>query len=169
MSIAPRIMVKFPSGASWASTNDYDLHTEMILSREFNRRVELTGAFGGVLRGDPEQFRVSDGLQWGLGASFPSRSQFRALVEWNGEFVINENTEVINGPYVAEDGSVAPTLSPISDPTTFKFGGVWQAKSGLFAHVGANYSFGTAGRVVNGFDIDHSAWGSIFVSAGIPA
>jgi peptidoglycan-associated lipoprotein len=159
LSLAPRIMVKFPSGSSWSSTNDWDLHTEMVLSKEFNRRVELTGAFGGVLRGDPDQFRVSDGLQWGLGASFPSRSQFRALVEWNGEFVINENAEVINGPYVAEDGSVAPTLSPISDPTTFKFGGVWQAKSGLFVHAGANYSFGTAGRIVNGIDIDHNAWG----------
>ena len=111
------------------------------------------------MRGDPDEFRVSDGITWGLGATFPSRSQFRALLEWNGEFVIKDNTQVIDAPFVAEDGSVAPMLSRISDPTTFKFGGVWQAKSGFFVHAGGNYSPGTQGRVVNGTDIDHSAWG----------
>ena len=111
------------------------------------------------IRGDPDQFRVSDGITWGLGTTFPSRSQFRALLEWNGECVIKDNTEVIGAPFVATDGSVAPTLSRIFDPTTFKFGGVWQAKSGLFVHAGGNYSPGTQGRVVDGIDIDHSAVG----------
>ena len=159
MSLAPRVMVKFPTGETESSTNDWDGHVELVGSREFNRRVELTGVFGGVLRGDPDQFRVSDGLTWGVGAQFPSRSPFRALLEWNGEFVIKDNTQVIGAPFVAEDGSVAPTLSRISDPTTFKFGGVWQAKSGLFVHAGGNYSPGTQGRVVAGNDIEHSAWG----------
>jgi peptidoglycan-associated lipoprotein len=36
---------------------------------------------------------------------------------------------------------------------------VWQAKNGLFVHGGANYSFGTQGRVVGSVDIDHNAWG----------
>jgi hypothetical protein len=74
---------------------------------------------------------VSDGITWGLGTTFPSRSAFRALIEWNGEWVINKNTEVAGAPLVATDGSVAPTLSRIYDPTTFKFGGVWQAKNGF--------------------------------------
>ena len=114
MSIAPRIMVKFPSGASWSSTNDWDGHVDLVGSREFARTAEVTGFVGGVLRGDPEQFRVSDGISWGLGTTFPSRSQFRALLEWNGEWVIKDNVQVLNGPYVAEDGSDAPTLSPIT-------------------------------------------------------
>jgi len=159
MSIAPRVMVKFPSGASWSSTNDWDGHVDLVGSREFAKTAEVTGFVGGVMRGDPEQFRVSDGIAWGLGTTFPSRSQFRALLEWNGEWVIKDNVQVLNGPYVAEDGSVAPTLSPITDWSTFKFGGVWQAKSGLFVHAGGNFSPGTQGRVVNGNDIDHSAWG----------
>ena len=159
MSLAPRVMVKFPSGSTWASTNDWDGHVDLVGSREFAKTAEVTGFVGGVLRGDPEQFRVSDGISWGLGTTFPSRSQFRALLEWNGEWVIKDNVQVLNGPYVAEDGSVAPTLSPITDWSTFKFGGVWQAKSGLFVHAGGNYSPGTQGRVVNGNDIDHSAWG----------
>jgi peptidoglycan-associated lipoprotein len=81
------------------------------------------------------------------------------MIEWQGEFVIEKFTEVINPPYVAEDGSVAPIFSPISDPTSFKFGGVWNTPFGLFVHAGANYSFGTEGRTVAGRDINHNAWG----------
>jgi peptidoglycan-associated lipoprotein len=159
ISIAPRLMMKFPSGSPWASTNDWDGHLDLVVSRELNQAFEMTGMAGAVLRGDPDEFRVSDGVSWGLGASFPSRSRLRALVEWQGEFVINKDTLVTNPPYVAEDGSIAPLLSPISDPTNFKFGGVFQAKNGLFVHMGANYSFGTGSRAVGGFDIEHKPWG----------
>ena len=159
MSLAPRIMVKFPSGSTWASTNDWDYHFDLVASREFARSVELAGIAGGVIRGDSEQFRVSDGVTWGLGAQFPTRSNLRALVEWQGEFVIEKNTEVIGGPYVAEDGSIAPRLSPISDPTNFKFGGVWNAPAGFFVHAGGNYSFGTGTRTVAGREVDHNSWG----------
>jgi peptidoglycan-associated lipoprotein len=159
LSLAPRVMVKFPVGNTQASTDDWDLHTEVVASREFGRQVELTGAVGGVIRGDPDRFRVSDGITWGVGTMFPSRSAFRALVEWNGEWVIDQYTEVAGSPLVATDGSVAPTLSRIFDPTTFKFGGVWQAKNGFFVHVGGNYSPGTAGRSVAGTEVSHSPWG----------
>jgi hypothetical protein len=121
MSIAPRVMVKFPSGSTWASTNDWDGHLDLVVSRELNQQFEMSGMAGAVLRGDPDEFRVSDGVSWGLGASFPSRSRLRALVEWQGEFVIKDNTLLITPPYVAEDGSIAPLLSPISDPTNFKW------------------------------------------------
>jgi len=159
MSLAPRVMVKFPSGSTWASTNDWDGHLDLVASREFGNSFELSGIAGAVLRGDSDEFRVSDGITWGLGAMFPTRSPIRALVEWQGEFVIKDFTQVIDPPYIAEDGSIAPVFSPISDPTNFKFGGVWQAGNGFFVHAGGNYSFGTGGRVVNGFDIDHSPWG----------
>ena len=49
--------------------------------------------------------------------------------------------------------------SRIFDPTNFKFGGVWQAKSGFFVHAGGNYSPGTKGRLVGTNAVDHSAWG----------
>ena len=159
MSLAPRVMVKFPSGSSWASTNDWDGHFDLVASREFEEMFELSGIAGAVIRGDSDEFRVSDGVTWGLGTRFPTRSPFSALIEWQGEFVIKDNTVVIAPPYDAEDGSIAPVLSPISDPTNIKLGGVWQNTSGLFVHAGANYSFGTAGRVVGGLDIDHNAWG----------
>src|SRR5687767_3127912 len=159
MSIAPRLMVKFPSGSTWASTNDWDGHLGLVASREFGQSVELTSLAGAILRGDPDEFRVSDGVSWGLGTGFPSRSKLRALVEWQGEFVIKDNTLVTSPPYVAEDGSIAPVLSPISDPTNFKFGGVWQASNGFFVHAGANFSLGTDRRTVGGVEIDHNPWG----------
>jgi peptidoglycan-associated lipoprotein len=159
LSVAPRIMLKFPSGSTWASTNDWDGHIDLVLSREFGSSFELSGLAGAVLRGDPDEFRVSDGIEWGLGATFPSRSPIRALVEWQGEFVIKDNTLVINPPFIAEDGSIAPVLSPISDPTNLKAGAVWQAGNGFFVHSGVNFSFGTEGRVVGGRDIDHNSWG----------
>jgi peptidoglycan-associated lipoprotein len=159
MSLAPRVMVKFPSGSTWASTNDWDGHFDLVASREFEEMFELSGTAGGVIRGDSDEFRVSDGVTWGIGTRFPTRSAFSALLEWQGEFVIKDNTLVIEPPYIAEDGSIAPVLSPISDPTNIKLGGVWQNTSGLFVHAGANFSFGTDGRVVGGNDIDHNAWG----------
>ena len=159
LSLAPRVMLKFPSGSTWASTNDWDYHLDLIVSREFARAVELTGMSGAVLRGDSDEFRVSDGVTWGLGAQFPTRSPVRALVEWQGEFVIEQNTQVLTPPYVAEDGSIAPLFSPISDPTNFKIGAVWNAPVGLFVHGGFNYSFGTGDRTVAGRDINHNAWG----------
>ena len=159
LNLAPRVMVKFPSGSTWSSTNDWDGHFDLVASREFGRAFELSGIAGGVIRGDPDEFRVSDGITWGLGTRFPTRSPFSALVEWQGEWVIKDNTIVLNPPYVAEDGSIAPVLSPISDPTSFKIGGVWQANNGLFVHAGGNYSFGTEGRTVGGLEIEHNSWG----------
>jgi peptidoglycan-associated lipoprotein len=159
VSLAPRVMVQFPTGSTWASTNDWNGYFDLIVSREFSQNVELTGMAGGVIRGDPDEFRVSDGITWGLGATFPTRTRIRALVEYLGEWVIKDNTIVINPPFVAEDGSIAPILSPISDPTSIKAGGVWQASNGIFVHAGVNYSFGTDGRVVGGLDIDHNPFG----------
>src|SRR5688500_14666655 len=120
MSIAPRFMVKFPSGSTWASTNDWDGHFDLVVSRELNQVFEMTGMVGAVLCGDSDEFLVSDGVAWGLGAGFPSRSRLRALVEYQGEFVIKDSPLVLNPRYVTDDGSFASLFSPISDPTNIK-------------------------------------------------
>jgi peptidoglycan-associated lipoprotein len=148
MSLAPRLMVKFPTGSTWSSTNDIDAHLDLVASREFAQSTELTAMAGAVLRGDSDEFRVSDGVSWGLGATFPSRSRLRALVEYHGEFVIKDDTLVINPPFLAEDGSVAPVASRIYDPKHLRLGGVFQASNGLFLHAGAKYSVGTGDRSV---------------------
>jgi len=159
MSVAPRLMVKFPSGSDWAHTNDWDLHIDLVGSREFARQVEFTGLAGGVIRGDSDEFDVSDGVKWGMGASFPSRSRLRALVEWHGEFVIDAATRIITPPYIAEDGSVAPLFSPISDPTNVTLGAVWNAWNGFFLHSGLNYTMGAGDQTVAGRLVEHNGGG----------
>jgi peptidoglycan-associated lipoprotein len=158
LGLAVRGMVKFPSGSSWSSTNDLDGHIGIVASGEANEAVEVTGNLGWIFRGDPDEFRVSDALAWGFGAAFPSRSPLRALVEVEGELVSDDELTLL-APLVAEDGSVAPLVSTIHDPTNFKAGLVWQAPRGWFIHGGLNYSVGTGDRTVGGRSVEHNALG----------
>ncbi|MGH9346724.1 MAG: hypothetical protein ACRD26_05595, partial [Vicinamibacterales bacterium] len=158
LALAIRGMVKFPTGSSWSSTNDLDGHLDFIVSGEANDAVEVTGAGGWVFRGDSDEFRVSDAFKWGVGAAFPSRSPLRALVELEGELVHDDELTLL-APLVAEDGSLAPPISTIHDPTSVKAGLVWQAPRGWFIHGGVNYSVGTGDRTVGGRNVQHSALG----------
>jgi len=158
MALAVRGMMKFPTGSSWSSTNDIDGHVDLIASGEANDAVEVTAALGWIFRGDSDEFRVSDALKWGVGAAFPSRSPLRALVEVEGELVHDDELTLL-APLIAEDGSVAPLVSPIDDPTNFKAGLVWQAPRGWFIHGGMNYSHGTGDRTVGGRNVEHNAVG----------
>jgi peptidoglycan-associated lipoprotein len=162
MALALRVFGSFPAGADWSSTNDTIGHVDVVTSKEFNQSFELTGTAGGVLRGDPDdpnRFDLSDGVAWGVGARFPSRSRLSGLAEFRGEWNFNRFAEVLGDPYVAEDGSIAPTLSRINDPVNVAFGLVYQAKNGLFAHTGLNYTQGVQGRSVGGTDVEHHGWG----------
>ena len=160
-SLAPRLAIQFPSGNSWASTNDLTGKIDLVASRELGNSVEVSGTAGAILRGDPKEFSVSDGMAWGLGASLPTRSPLRLLVEWHGEFVFDENTLAWDpgSNYSAEDGSVAPFASPIRDPTMLKAGAVWQAKNGFFVHSGVNYSFATGKRTTGAGTFSQHPWG----------
>src|SRR5207344_232363 len=78
VAMAVRGIVKFPTGdtESGASTGKLDGMLDFIISKEFNKRVELTGTAGQIWRGDPDDpitVDVSNGLSWGVGAAFPSR------------------------------------------------------------------------------------------------
>ncbi len=156
MSLAPRVVVKIPWGSTMAGTSDTDVHLDLVASREAARMVEFTGKIGGVMRGDPDEFRLSDGFTYGVGLAFPSRARFRGLAEWRGEWVINRELET-RAPFVAEDLSVAPTFSKLHDLSEIKIGAVWQATRGAFVHGGFNYTQGTQGRIIGGRDI-HSGW-----------
>ncbi len=158
MALAGRGMIKFPTGSSWSSTNDIDGHFDFIASGEANGAAEVTGNIGWIIRGDSDEFRVSDGLKWGVGAAFPSRTPLRALVEVEGELVHGDEVLLL-APLVAEDLSVAPATSPIHDPTHVKAGLVWQAPRGWFIHGGMNYSTGTGDRTVGGRAVEHTGWG----------
>jgi peptidoglycan-associated lipoprotein len=156
-SLAPRIAVKIPLGSQWAGTTDADWKFDLVASREAAKKVEFSGTVGGILRGDPDEFRLSDGVTYGLGVAFPSRSKFRGLAEWTGEWTINQYVEA-QVPLVAEDGSVAPQFSKLHDLSEIKLGAVYQTTRGAFVHGGFSWTQGTQGRVIGLNDIDNG-WG----------
>ena len=153
-------MLKFPSGgATAASTKDYSGTFDLVASGEAGGRFELSGLVGYVFRGDSDDFSVSDGFRWGLGAGFPSRAPLRVLLEFEGEVPGDDAVIVNNPPLVALDGSIAPLSSDTSNNTAFKAGLVWQSKGGFFLHGGGNYSFGTGKQTIGGVEFEQSAWG----------
>jgi peptidoglycan-associated lipoprotein len=158
MALAIRGMIKFPSGSSWSSTNDLDGHLGLVASGEAGNVVELTGSADYVLRGDSDEFRVSDMIKWGLGASFPSRSPLRGIVEVDGESIFEDELTLL-APLFGEDLSVAPFASTIHDPFNFRAGLVYQTERGWFVHGGLKYTQGTGDRTVGGFDVNHTEWG----------
>ena len=123
MALAPRVMLKFPSGgATAASTKAYSGTFDLVASGEAGGRFELSGLVGYVFRGDSDDFQVSDGFRWGLGAGFPSRAPLRVLLELEGEVVGDDAVIVSNPPLVALDGSIAPISSDTSNNTVVQSG-----------------------------------------------
>ena len=159
MGLAVRGLLEFPIGPVWSSNDEINGRINVIASREFAKSLELTGTFGAYLRQNPEQFRLSDSGTWGVGASFPSRSRFRGMVEWTGDFKKRDYVTLLDGPYIASDGSIAPLQSRTHDLAEFKPGIVFQAKNGAFLHAGLNYTPGTSDRTIGGIAFEHQAWG----------
>ena len=101
MALAPRVMLKFPSGgATSASTKDYSGTFDLVASGEAGGRFELSGLVGYVFRGDSDDFSVTDGFRWGLGAGFPSRAPLRVLLEFEGEVPVDDAALVSNPPLI---------------------------------------------------------------------
>ena len=163
-SLAPRVVLEFPTGSPWASTHAIQTHLNLVASKEVSRMVEVTAVGGVLLRNDPDNPQAVDtsgGFEWGLGTSFPTRRSLRAIIEVQGEQLFDDRVQ-FSTPFVGQDGSVAPLSSLIDNPVNFKIGGVWQHPRGLFLHAGANYSVGTGSRVVYGQELDRTGWGLDF-------
>jgi peptidoglycan-associated lipoprotein len=159
LGLALRGVLEFPVGPVWSSNNEINGRIDIISSREFARQVELTGLVGAVLRQNPSEFHVSDSATWGVGASFPSRSRLRGMIEWTGDFKKRDYVRISDAPYIGADGSLAPILSRTQDLAEFKPGIVFQTKSGAFIHAGLNYTAGVGDQTINGVDFKHNNWG----------
>jgi len=140
LALAIRAMVKAPTADkdSGAGTGEYDGFFDVVGSREF-KGLELAG-FGGVaMRGDPEEISISDGIRWGLGAGFPTRSRFRASLEASGEWMFDHAVVAPEGLLVAPDGSLSPAISRLTDQITTAAGLTWQAGNGVLFGVALTY------------------------------
>lgn len=139
-SFALRGGVKIATGddAVGASTGKTDFTLDAIVSKQF-RVMELSAFGGGIFRGSPEGFALTNGIRWGLGAGFPTTSQLRVTAEVTGERYMDS---VITSPanFTGFDGSVAPTSTTLSNPIYAALGLTWQAPSGFFIGAGANWA-----------------------------
>jgi peptidoglycan-associated lipoprotein len=158
MALALRVTGSFPVGADWGGTNAAIGQVDLVTSKEFNKQFEVTGTIGGIFRADPDEFDLGDGMAWGFGARFPSRSRFSGLAEVRGQWNVSQSL-TLKTPLVGEDGSVPPAVSYIDDPQHINLGVVYQAPKGWFAHTGLNFTPGVGDRVVGGNTINHSGWG----------
>ena len=86
LAMAFRGTVKMPTaGEDNVGTGQFDYFADVVASKEINNGIEVAGFGGYVFRGDPTGVLLSDGLRWGVGAAFGSRSSLRLTTEVHGE------------------------------------------------------------------------------------
>jgi outer membrane protein OmpA-like peptidoglycan-associated protein len=138
LALAVRGMVKLPTAdkTQGAGTGKTDWSLDGIVSKELKRRVELTGYTGFTWRGDPNGIRLSDGVQWGIGGGFPSRTRVRLTAELYGEHLLDDRLVAVPGVFVAADGTTSPALSNIDDPLNVAVGVTLQTARGLLLSAG---------------------------------
>jgi outer membrane protein OmpA-like peptidoglycan-associated protein len=154
VALALRGMLKLPTNSDGgAGTGKLDAAFDVILSKEIASVVEVSGTGGYVHRGDPDEFDLSKGFRWGLGAQFPSRSPLKFTTEFFGErFSPNHVTRTAT--FSAVDGSMPPVTSDLPLFAAYMFGATWQMNNGFFAGAGVNWSANAEDRDDAGVDSD---------------
>jgi outer membrane protein OmpA-like peptidoglycan-associated protein len=141
-----RALVKVPTADTdeGAGTGKADFAFDGILSSELNERVELSAFAGFIVRGDPDEFDLVNGLRWGVGAGTPSRRSLRVTAELHGEINLDDAV-VPRGPTI-----LSPTLltadSVQENPVTGTIGLTWQGRRGVFVGAALNWNARLDGR-----------------------
>ena len=136
---ALRVMAKLPtaSASNGLGTGKADFQFDLIGSREFNQKVELTASAGFKVRGQPEGYNLTQGFKWGIGAGFPSRSKFQVIAEMHGEALVDQE-QTYTGPPRPVIG-MPSAWDP--DATRDMFGGFqYRAANGLYFGTGLSYT-----------------------------
>jgi len=135
---ALRVMAKLPAASmdDGLGTGKMDFQFDLIGSREFAEKIELTAAAGIKLRGQPDGYNLTPGFVWGIGGAFPSRSQFRIVGEMKGEALFDQS-QTFSG------SNPAPGMPSEWDPDATRdlFGGFqWNANGGFYLGAGVTYT-----------------------------
>jgi len=158
VALAVRGMVKIPTAkddAEGVGTGKSDFAFDAVLSKEINRRVELSG-FGGIMfRGDPDDFDLSNGLRWGVGAGFPTRKHLRFTAELHGERYFEDSITYTGTSLVGDDLSTPPSVTPLNSPVNLNFGLTWLGNN-WFAGAGIGWNLTMDGRSAFGSFEDRS-------------
>jgi len=136
---ALRVSVKVPTASAddGLGTGKPDFQFDLIGSREYNQRVELTASAGYKVRGQPDGYNLTQGFKWGVGGAFPSRSKFRMIAEMHGE-ALQDQEQTYTGPSLAAIG-MPSAWDP--DATRDLFGGFqYNATNGFYLGAGVGYT-----------------------------
>ena len=145
-AIAFRGLVKVPTADKdeGAGTGKPDFSFDAIVSSEVNERVELS-AFGGlIIRGDPDEFDLVNGVRWGIGIATPSRRRLRLTAELHGETYLDDAV-VPKGPTILSQ-TLVPADSAQESPVIGTIGLTWQGRRGVFAGAALNWNARLDGR-----------------------
>ena len=146
VAVAVRSLFKFPTASNdhGAGTGKMDVALDVIVSAEVNDRVELS-AFGGyIVRGDPDQFDLADGIRWGFGTAMPTRKSLRLTAELHGEQYLDDRVT-----FRGVQAQVEPTIpieSEAKGPVNASLGLTWLTKNGVFAGAGISWNLRISGR-----------------------
>jgi outer membrane protein OmpA-like peptidoglycan-associated protein len=143
-----RGMLKLPTADEneGVGTGKMDVLLDAILSKELNERVELSGYAGFISRGNPDNWDLTNGFRWGIGAGFPTRKSLRFTAELYGEQYSNDTITYTGTPITAVDGTVLPSVSNASSPLHGALGLTWQHRKGAFIGAGLDWNMNVDGR-----------------------
>ena len=137
-AIGARVMAKIPSASDddGLGTGRADFQFDLITSREFAEKVDLSMSTGVRLRGSPDGYNLTPGFRWGVGGAFPSRSRLRVIGEMHGEALFDQEQEFTGS-------NPAPGMPSAWDPdaTRHLFGGVqYNWTNGMYFGAGVSYT-----------------------------
>ncbi len=137
VAMALRAMVKLPTGSvdNGTSSGQADVLIDYVVSKEANANVDVAGYVGAAIRADAEQTNQSNGLRYGFGVGFPTRSAVKLTAELFGEKYFDDSIS-ISGLTGVEDGSIVDGTYPLRSPLDLAIGATYTSQRGWFAGVG---------------------------------
>jgi len=160
VSMAVRGILKVPTGKEEIGngTGKADFLVDFIASKEVRRIVELSGYGGYEFRGQPDGIDAPSGaFRWGGGASFPSRSPLRGVLELNGVVPSQSDATITSASIVGVDNSLPPLVSATEKITRATAGVTWQHRNGFFLGGGISWNLPRESR--DGYRSDSDPFG----------
>ena len=135
-SLAGRATFNLPTGDSEAGAGQGSIAADIsgVISRWVTNKVVLSGSAGYNFRknpSDPVVVHVPNNFHWGAGVGINPTPSWLIHGEILGDHPVRDNA-ALDATLVAEDGSVAPTVSFVDRQVSYTGGLTWFASNGFF-------------------------------------
>ncbi len=134
----------FASMVESLGTGRADVMADAVVSSTVSQWAEVAGFFGVIVRGQPDDMRLSNGFRLGVGAALPTRSALRVSVELLGE-VYWDGAITYTAPPSLSVCYFQPQYclvgsSPVRNPVDAFAGIDYRHRSGFFVGAGVGFS-----------------------------